>query len=604
MADSLHSHSLSVSEDQPFDLRFYSSNPLRDANSDSAAGSSSAKYKLFSPAKLPISRSPCITIPPGLSPTSFLESPVLLSNMKAEPSPTTGSFLKPHLMQCSGGTAGFSLSANSSNRNSVDGRQNSCFEFRPHTGSDSVSGLPPAAPTITAGTNNQKNEPYEQVQTQCQSQSFASLPSVKSEMASSSKELSLPASVHMFASRATVHTGVDSDELNEGVPPSTGVQASQPDHKDIGPSVTAERSSDDGYNWRKYGQKLVKGCEFPRSYYKCTHPNCEVKKIFERSHEGQITEIVYKGTHDHPKPQPARRYTAGGIMSVQEKTDKFSSLTAQEDKSAINAQISHHIESNGIPELSAYGTNDDCVEGAASQFNSTNDEGDDDDPFSKRRKLDGVGIDVTSVVKPIREPRVVVQTVSEVDILDDGYRWRKYGQKVVRGNPNPRSYYKCTNAGCPVRKHVERASHDPKAVITTYEGKHNHDVPTARNSSHDMVGPATVNGMSRVRSEESDSISLDLGVGISGSVAENRSNERHQQVMDTEVLQNQANSVGSNFKVLQVNPIPTYYGVVNGGGVYGSRDNSVESSLNFQTQPLNHSSIPYPQNLERILLGP
>ena len=54
----------------------------RDANSDSGAGSISARYKLLSPAKLPISRSPCITIPPGLSPTSFLESPVLLSNMK------------------------------------------------------------------------------------------------------------------------------------------------------------------------------------------------------------------------------------------------------------------------------------------------------------------------------------------------------------------------------------------------------------------------------------------------------------------------------------------------------------------------------------------
>ena len=53
------------------------------------------------------------------------------------------------------------------------------------------------------------------------------------------------------------------------------------------------------------------------------------------------------------------------------------------------------------------------------------------------RKIED-GIDVTLVVKPIREPRVVVQTVSEVDILDDGYRWRKYGQKVVRGNPNPR----------------------------------------------------------------------------------------------------------------------------------------------------------------------
>ena len=55
------------------------------------------------------------------------------------------------------------------------------------------------------------------------------------------------------------------------------------------------------------------------------------------------------------------------------------------------------------------------------------------------RKVDG-GMEVTALVKPIREPRVVVQTLSEVDILDDGYRWRKYGQKVVRGNPNPRFF--------------------------------------------------------------------------------------------------------------------------------------------------------------------
>lgn len=54
------------------------------------------------------------------------------------------------------------------------------------------------------------------------------------------------------------------------------------------------------------------------------------------------------------------------------------------------------------------------------------------------RRVENSGEDFTSVVKPIREPRVVVQTISEVDILDDGYRWRKYGQKVVRGNPNPR----------------------------------------------------------------------------------------------------------------------------------------------------------------------
>lgn len=50
-----------------------------------------------------------------------------------------------------------------------------------------------------------------------------------------------------------------------------------------------------------------------------------------------------------------------------------------------------------------------------------------------------------------------------------------------------RSYYKCTYPGCPVRKHVERASHDLRAVITTYEGKHNHDVPAARGSGSQAV---------------------------------------------------------------------------------------------------------------------
>lgn len=41
--------------------------------------------------------------------------------------------------------------------------------------------------------------------------------------------------------------------------------------------------------------------------------------------------------------------------------------------------------------------------------------------------------------KKIRKPRYAFQTRSQVDILDDGYRWRKYGQKAVKNNKFPRS---------------------------------------------------------------------------------------------------------------------------------------------------------------------
>ncbi|XP_004492805.1 uncharacterized protein [Cicer arietinum] len=76
--------------------------------------------------------------------------------------------------------------------------------------------------------------------------------------------------------------------------------------------------------------------------------------------------------------------------------------------------------------------------------------------------------------KTTRVPRFAFQTRSVDDILDDGYRWRKYGQKAVKNTKFPRSYYRCTHHTCNVKKQVQRLSKDTSIVVTTYEGIHNH----------------------------------------------------------------------------------------------------------------------------------
>ncbi|KAL2331329.1 hypothetical protein Fmac_018910 [Flemingia macrophylla] len=61
-------------------------------------------------------------------------------------------------------------------------------------------------------------------------------------------------------------------------------------------------------------------------------------------------------------------------------------------------------------------------------------------------------------------------------LMEDGYVWRKYGQKMTMNAKYLRSYYRCTHKydeSCPAIKHVQRIQEDPPLYRTTYYGHHN-----------------------------------------------------------------------------------------------------------------------------------
>lgn len=169
---------------------------------------------------------------------------------------------------------------------------------------------------------------------------------------------------------------------------------SQADKKYQLASQAIDKPADDGYNWRKYGQKQVKGSEYPRSYYKCTHLNCLVKKKVERAPDGHITEIIYKGQHNHEKPQANRR--------VKDNSDSNGSAIVQ-PKSESNSQgwvgqqvnkFSENIPDCSVPEsdqISNQGAPRQLLPGSSGREEvgdvDNREEADDIEPNPKRRQV-------------------------------------------------------------------------------------------------------------------------------------------------------------------------------------------------------------------------
>ncbi|KAI9107338.1 hypothetical protein K1719_021726 [Acacia pycnantha] len=195
-------------------------------------------------------------------------------------------------------------------------------------------------------------------------------------------------------------------------------------------------SLEDGYAWRKYGQKEILGAKFPRSYFRCTHKydeGCQAIKHVQRVDNEFVYRITYHA--DMTLPQTLFEHP-------KKSADSFSSVKQNAD--SVDFRVPSEVEVL-------------------------------DDGFRWKKYGHEIMDGSKNPRKDEAEMVPVYWFVTTESQQDDGFSWRKYGQKEILGSIYPRNYFRCTHRnlyGCLATKHVQRLDSNPNTFAVTYRGRH------------------------------------------------------------------------------------------------------------------------------------
>ncbi|KAD6795470.1 hypothetical protein E3N88_06366 [Mikania micrantha] len=329
--------------------------------------------------------------------------------------------------------------------------------------------------------------------------------------------------------------------LNSSFPRKHTVSVVMSRHKvKVSKSIDAEEAPDDGYIWRKYGQKDIFGAKYPRAYYRCSFRytyRCYARKTVHRSTEDPCAfEVVYMGKHTCPAV----------LRSSLHVNQNLPNDIKEDGEHVDRLQIVHTVELSNVTQKMSKQKIVNCNNGTAFRMweppallSGKSDNTDIDcmlkapnHELASTKKKSRSG-DIAKWIHLVKENsnearkhlqnesynpkypsasrhQVKVNNGIEVEkALDDGYRWQKYGEKATLGSKYKRAYYKCSGTyGCSATKCVQKSSVDSSVFEVSYKAKHTCSTFSSSNFSSTATKSACTTLTPRVLSTATESASL------------------------------------------------------------------------------------------------